>query len=171
MTRVIQSFLSGLSIFFLMLSPTFANNADNVKNSLLWLWGSSPCETRLYLGMWSVHATKKERNGNNQLIGFSYNSFAAGTFVNSYGNRGVTVGIQRIWLTGLLKHDLNYQLGYRFGLVSGYEGHNLTGIEATRNWPVIPYAQLIFDLSWKHLGIEFSTSSPYVLATSFYIKF
>ena len=157
--------------------PSYADNsATNVTTVashpyLTALWGTPANEPRLYLGMWSVHATDKKRNNHNQMLGGSYGMYTAGTLVNSYFKRAYTVGIQRFWLMGPLKHDINYELGYRLGLVTGYKGHNILGIEAVKNSPIIPYVQLVFGLNYKYVGWEISAPSPYVLSTGFYIRF
>lgn len=148
-------------------------NKTDHENKSFWrsLYGTIAPEPRLTLGMWSLHATKKRRNGNNQMIGFSYRGFTIGTFVNSYYRRAYAVGIQRFWLTRPITQDLSYQIGYRLGLVTGYSGHNLTGIRALKNAPFIPYAQIMLDFNWKYLGWEISSPDPYVISTGFYIRF
>jgi hypothetical protein len=135
------------------------------------LWGTPATEPRLYLGLWSVHATDKKRNNHNQLLGVSYGMFTIGTLVNSYYKRAYTVGLQRFWLKGSVKHDINYELGYRLGLITGYKGHNMTGIQTLKNSPIIPYVQVVFGLNYKYLGWEISAPDPYVLSTGFYIRF
>lgn len=176
MKQLITAWLSGFLSLILIASPAYANSTDCLstnKNQSIWtiLWGKPAPEPRLYLGMWSVHATKKKRNNHNELLGFGYDTFTAGTFVNSYYKRAYAVGIQRYVLTGPLKHNINYELGYRLGLVSGYKGHDLTGIPALRNSPIIPYVQLVFGLNWKYIGWEVSAPDPYVISTGFYIRF
>lgn len=130
-------------------------------------------EPRLHIGMWSKHFTPKDRNNQNDLFGIGYKGLFAGTLVNSYYVRAYAIGMERFWFTKQLsvKHDISYQLGYRLGLVTGYQGHDLTGIQSLRDSPVIPFVQAIFDVNWKHLGWEVSIPDPYVISMGFYIRF
>ena len=92
-------------------------------------------------------------NWNNQLIAGTYKGYFAGTFINSFYDRGYALGIQRMWDTEQLSDNFKNSVGYRLGLVSGYD-ERLAPIAAKT--PVLPFPQIIDDITWKHVGIELS---------------
>jgi hypothetical protein len=150
-----------------------SNNPNLACSTSFWtkLWGVPAPEPRLALGLWSLHSSSKDRNGKNDLFGFSYKSYFAGTLVNSFYERAYTVGIQRYWVMQPLTQSINYEVGYRLGLVTGYKGHNIVGLKSLKYSPVVPFGQLLFALNWKFIGWEISTPDPYVISTGFYIRF
>lgn len=194
---MIIHFVSKISSFFILLyyimvlsiitgtSSSYASTAQVVTpgsntaslpcpgRSSFWtgLWGVAAPEPRLTLGMWSAHATDKKRNNKNDMLGFSYYGLGVGTFVNSYYERAYALTIQRYWLMRPLYKEINYEFGYRLGLVTGYRGYNISGFQQLKNAPVLPFAQLVAGLNWKYFGWEISTPDPYVISTSFYIRF
>lgn len=142
------------------------------KQHLRLLIGEPAPEFRLALGLWSVHTKDNDtRNGQNNLLGFSYKGFFLGTFVNSYYRRAYTTGMQRYWLTRPLTETIHYELGYRFGLVSGYKGYNVTGIQALKHSNVVPFIQFVLGFNYKNFGWEISTPNLSVISTGFYIRF
>ncbi len=118
------------------------------------LWGT-PAPTALYPGMVTFHLEPGSRddNWNNQLIAGTYKGYFAGTFINSFYDRGYAVGIQRMWDTEQLSDNFKNSVGYRLGLVSGYD-ERMVPIAAKT--PVLPFPQIIDDITWKHVGIELS---------------
>lgn len=152
-------------------SKAITNTYQPCKSIWAVLWGTPAPEPRLTLGMWSAHATKKDRNNKNDMIGVSYYGLGVGTFVNSYYERSYAATIQRYWVMAPLYKEINYEIGYRLGLVTGYKGYNITGVESLKNAPVLPFVQLIAGLNWKYFGWEISSPDPYVISTSFYIRF
>lgn len=118
------------------------------------LWGT-PAPTAIYPGMFTFHLEPGSRddNWNNQLIAGTYKGFFAGTFINSFYDRGYAAGIQRMWDTEQLSDNVKNSVGYRVGLVSGYD-ERLAPIAAKT--PVLPFPQVIDDITWKHVGIELS---------------
>ncbi|HLD17303.1 MAG TPA: hypothetical protein VJB02_06310 [Coxiellaceae bacterium] len=62
-----------------------------------------------------------EKIQSNYLIGFIEKGVFAGTFTNSYKHRSVVAGISRYWLEKPLSTHSTLQLGYRLGLIYGYE--------------------------------------------------
>lgn len=157
-----------------MINPSCCHRAaQTIDNfNLQTLWGVPASEFRLAVGLWSVHTSENSRrNGQNNLLGISYKGYFGGTFINSYYKRAYTVGIQRYWLMNLFLQDLNYELGYRIGLVSGYKGYNASGINSLRDSNVIPFIQFVFGLNYKNVGWEISTPNLSVISTGFYIRF
>lgn len=118
------------------------------------LWGT-PAPTAIYPGMFTFHLEKASRddNWNNQLIAGTYKGFFAGTFINSFYDRGYALGIQRMWDTEQLSDNFKNSVGYRLGLVTGYD-ERLAPIAGKT--PVLPFPQIIDDITWKHVGIELS---------------
>src|SRR5262245_14890566 len=92
--------------------------------------------TRVYVGMWTTHL-KHETLGlnNNWVAGLTYRGFFGATFLNSYGRRAYTAGIQRT-IIGSQPRPVGVSLGYRVGLVSGYDGRFM---RIARETPVLPF--------------------------------
>ena len=106
---------------------------------------------RLYIGLWTTHfrdITQGPRQ--NWLLGINYRGFYAGTFVNSFGNRSVTAGIQRTVARGA-DGTLVPRAGYRIGLVTGYDEEfwSLAG-----KLPVLPFPQLLGGVDSGLAGVE-----------------
>ena len=118
------------------------------------LWGT-PAPTAIYPGMVTFHLEPGSRddNWNNQLIAATYKGYFAGTFINSFYDRGYAAGIQRMWDTEQLSDNFKNSVGYRVGLVTGYD-ERLAPIAAKT--PVLPFPQVIDDITWKHVGVELS---------------
>lgn len=118
------------------------------------LWGN-PAPTAIYPLMFTFHLEPSSRddNWNNQLIAGTYKGFFAGTFINSFYDRGYAAGIERMWDTEQLSDNFKNSVGYRLGLVSGYD-QRLMALAAKT--PVLPFPQVIDDITWKHVGVELS---------------
>ncbi len=106
---------------------------------------------RVYVGMWSTHIRDVSRGlSNNWLVGLGWRSLYGGTFINSFGNRSFTVGMQRTVARG---EDATVipSLGYRLGVVSGYDERFMS----IASWaPVLPLAQLLGGLETGRTGLE-----------------
>ncbi len=118
------------------------------------LWGT-PAPTAIYPGMVTFHLEPGSRddNWNNQLIAGTYKGYFAGTFINSFDDRAYAAGIQRVWATQKISDTVTNRVGYRVGLVTGYD-ERMVPIAA--HTPVLPFPQIIDDITWKHIGLEFS---------------
>lgn len=118
------------------------------------LWGTA-APTALYPGMFTFHLEPGSRddNWNNQLIAGTYKGYFAGTFINSFYDRGYAAGIQRVWDTEQLSDNFKNSVGYRVGLVYGYD-ERLAPIAG--KVPVLPFPQIYDDITWKHVGVELS---------------
>jgi hypothetical protein len=149
------------------------SNVVHEKSSSLWhsLWGVSANDPTLALGMWSYHLKKEQDdmdNSRNDLVGFGYRGMFVGTLINSQRRRSYVVGLQRYWHTEKFQHDLTWQVGYRLGLIYGYDRRFGRIAEQI---PVLPFPQVISDLTWKqHFGWEISYTWV-VVSTSFYYRF
>jgi hypothetical protein len=111
--------------------------------------------TRIYLGMWSTHIRDiAEGMSPNSLIGFAWRGYFGATFINSFGDRSVAVGLQRNFSPSG-QSAVTTALGYRFGLVTGYDdrffgiGHMV---------PALPFAQLVGTIDFRNLGVELNYS-------------
>ena len=110
-------------------------------------------ETRLYVGMWTTHLKHRVVTlDNNWLIGFTHRGFFGGTFVNSFGRRAYSAGIQRTAFS-TARGRLTTSLGYRLGLVSGYDGRFM---RLARDMPVLPLIQAYGNADVGRVGVEVS---------------
>jgi hypothetical protein len=110
-----------------------------------------PDEARIYVGMWTAHLRDLRRGfDNNWLVGVVWRGYYAGTFVNSYRRRAFTAGIQGAIVRGE-NGAIVPGVGYRLGLVTGYDGR-FSAI-ATKT-PVLPVAQLLGDVQVGPTGVE-----------------
>ncbi len=177
-----KGIIKWISILLLLLLNFTAIHAASINNisttacsesRSVWrtLWGEPALDPTLALGMWTYHLKNEPQNmnnGRNNLVGFLYRGFFAGTLTNSQYRRSYVIGFQRYWFTKPLAQDLTYQLGYRLGLIYGYDKR--FGPLAERS-PVLPFPQIIADFTWKkHLGWELSYTWV-VVSTGFYIRF
>jgi hypothetical protein len=115
---------------------------------------SAPREpTRLYFGMWTTHLKHDVvALDNNWALGVSYRGVFAATFLNSFGRRAFAAGIQRT-IAAMDARPLGVSLGYRVGLVSGYDGRFM---RVARDMPVLPFVQPLVTVDVQRLGFEVS---------------
>lgn len=165
MFKRFSKIISCCVIFGTLLSGAYASNFWND------LWGTTP-ENQFYLGMWTLHlnpSSQRSDNYVNNLIGVEYHSFFVATFTNSFHDQTYTFGLQRNWYTHQFQchPDLLYTLGYRVGGIYGYDSRLMHLAGQT---PVIPFLQLVSDLSYKRVGWEV-TYTGIVVSTSFFVRF
>jgi len=130
----------------------------------------TPSSSRIYLGMWTLHLNQNSRENdrwNNQLVGGVYNGVFGGTLLNSFSDRAFAGGIQRDWMQKALSKNVSYSVGYRVGLITGYDARMASMASQS---PVLPFAQLLSSVQYRNLGWEFAFAGV-VLSTSFYINF
>ena len=107
------------------------------------VFGNDRSEVRLYVGMWTSHLRDiKGGLDNNWLVGASWRGLFGGTFVNSFGRRSYTAGIQRN-VAGADDGGDSPSVGYRLGLVTGYDERFLSLASKS---PIIPLAQVVGDV-------------------------
>ena len=112
-------------------------------------------DPRLYLGMWTAHVRSMfGAVDSNQLVGVGFRGFYGGTFINSYGSRSVAAGIQRTLLS-TPSRTTTPSLGYRLGLVTGYD-ERFMGIAG--RLPALPMAQIVGRLDRGKIGAELAYS-------------
>lgn len=105
----------------------------------------------LYLGWATWHLRYPMQPWmNNHFWGATFRGFHAGTFITSHDDRGYAVGVQRV-LIDWGGHDVSAELGYRAGLVYGYDEEFL---DIAERLPVLPALTGMLDLRWKTLGMQ-----------------
>ncbi|MEO8069889.1 MAG: hypothetical protein ABI652_00680 [Acidobacteriota bacterium] len=108
---------------------------------------------RLYIGMWTTHLKHEVIVlDNNWIIGASWNGFFGATFLNSFGRRAFTGGIERALASGT-RGAIGASLGFRLGVVTGYD-ERFTRL--ARDIPVLPFAQPFVVIDVEHVGVEVS---------------
>lgn len=148
-------------------SHSTSDPASNEMNASSWktrFWGR-PFRNHLYLGMWSYHFQPRDgQDWNNQLIAVSYHGYYAGTFYNTFSDRSWSLGVQRQWFQNNYG-PLDVEVGYRAGLLNGYKNHmNLYDTH------LFPLFQVVADIDYKGLGVEFSWAGV-VLTAGFFYRF
>jgi hypothetical protein len=89
---------------------------------------------------------------NNWLLGMSWGRVYGATFINSFGKRAYSVGMQEFvarWSPG----PTSVRLGYRAGLVTGY---NERLFPLAGKTPVLPFLQPLVTVGASRLGVELS---------------
>jgi hypothetical protein len=117
--------------------------------------GDTAADRRLYFAMWTIHFRDLERGlKNNWLLAVSWGRIYGATFINSFGRRAYSAGVQRAvarWNWPIISAGL----GYRVGLVTGYDERLFPLAGET---PVLPVLQPLITLDAKRLGLELSYS-------------
>lgn len=151
-------------LLFFLLSVNISAQANQFLRTL---WGTPPPNS-LYLGMWTYHVNDTDRViYKNDLLMLVYRSFFAGTLINCYNDRTYIFGVQRYVFENHFGCGIDSQLGYRAGLIYGYD-ERLMPIAGTLK--LLPCAQIIYDLGWKHVGVEF-TFTGVIVSAGFSIRF
>jgi hypothetical protein len=110
-------------------------------------------EARIFLGMWTTHLKHRTITlDNNWLVGVAWRGFFGGTFVNSFGRRAYSAGIQRTPLVRS-RGAITSALGFRLGLVSGYDGRFM---RIARDSPVLPLISAYGNVDVGRVGVEVS---------------
>lgn len=112
---------------------------------------TSSSEVRLYVGMWTAHLKDLGRGfDNNWLLGVSWEGYYGGTFVNSYGDRAFTLGIQRK-IAQSTSGTVQPGVGWRLGLVTGYDTRFSRFASVS---PILPFGQLVGEVGVGQTGVE-----------------
>ena len=128
------------------------------------LWGE-PFRDHLYLGMWTLHfSSGDDQENTNNLLGFAYKGYYAGTFVNTHRDQVFSAGWQRA-----LYRDkwgvFDVEAGYRTGMMYGYTKYLKLG---ESKW--FPLFQTLLDIDYNGFGMEFSWAGV-ILSAGFYYRF
>jgi hypothetical protein len=109
--------------------------------------------TRIYFGMCTLHLRDDVvALDNNWAIGIASHGFFGATFLNSYGRRAYTTGLQRT-IFSTEPALVGASLGFRLGLISGYDGRFM---RIARDTPVLPLVQPFASVDVGHVGVEIS---------------
>jgi hypothetical protein len=112
-------------------------------------------DRRLYFAMWTLHFRELERGlDTNRAIGIAWDGYYGATFINSFGDRAFSAGVQGTlarWEPGRMAVGL----GYRAGLITGYDERFIPLAGKT---PVVPLVQPLFLVDGQRLGLELSYS-------------
>jgi hypothetical protein len=105
--------------------------------------------------MWTMHLKQDViALDNNWAIGMTWRGFFGATFLNSFGRRAFTGGLQRT-IVGAERGPIGASFGYRLGFVTGYDGRFM---RIARTTPVLPLVQPFTTVDVKHVGFEVSYS-------------
>lgn len=112
--------------------------------------------------MWTTHLKDDVLAlDNNRVVGVTVGGWFAATFNNSFGRRAYAAGLQRQFLSA--RHGwTTTSLGYRLGLVSGYDGRLM---RLARKTPVMPLVQPFVSFDVARVGVEVSYTFVVVSAT------
>ena len=129
-----------------------AKNIDKIPKTLdiIEYIKGQPVKDAFLIGMKSYHFNDDESlNETNNLIGFQYKGFSAGTFSNSYGKRSYYVGVGRKLCSKTISDDFNIDFQYKAGILHGYgdEFPNISGYT--------PFVLPIIGVNYKLTGIDF----------------
>ena len=115
--------------------------------------------------MWTAHLREDViALDNNWAVGMTWHGFFGATFLNSFGRRAFTGGIQRR-IVGTGGHPIDASLGYRLGFVTGYDGRFM---RFARKTPVLPLIQPFVTIDVRHVGFEVSYTFVVVSAAVSY---
>jgi len=121
--------------------------------------------TRVYFGMWTTHLKYDVITlENNWAVGLSTRGYFAATFRNSFDRRAFAAGLQRT-LVSTRDRPIDLSVGYRLGLISGYDGRFM---RIARDTPVMPLIQPFVTLEVYRLGLEVSYTFVVVSASLSY---
>jgi hypothetical protein len=103
--------------------------------------------------MWTMHLREPVVTlRNNWTVGFTTHGYFGATFVNSYGNRAFTGGLQRT-IVSTAPRAIDASLGFRLGFITGYDGRLM---RLARDTPVLPLVQPFARIDFQHVGVEVS---------------
>lgn len=149
-------------------STTVTNEPD--KSRILDFFKGNAPNNAVYLGMLTWHfdpSSREEDRLTNNLVGILYNSIFVGTFLNSFSDRAFSIGIQRNLLSHYFPSNIEAHVGYRLGIVSGYDDRMS---DFSKYLPALPFSEIYINFSYRRLGFELSYVAV-VLTAKFYITF
>jgi hypothetical protein len=127
---------------------------DPAKRERWWQRALGVAEAnRLFAGLWTFHFRRPEDGlSQHYLLGLSWQGVYATTFISSQGRRiwGLAASRSVIHTSG---GDADVSLGYRIGVVRGYDRRF---IELAERWPVLPAAEIVAGVRCRRLGILLS---------------
>lgn len=157
-----------LKVIPILITIMFSTNALSYDKACIEKWFGKPSYDSFYIGLWTLHLYdyKNINIYNNSLYLLAYKGFCAGTFMNCYGDRTYMLGVQRYFIDKPLGPFCT-MLGYRAGFLYGY---NEQLFPLAGKLKILPCCQIIYDLSWRNLGIELSYTGI-IISAGFFIRF
>jgi len=130
-----------------------AARADDAPNSASGgIFGVASERRRVIPGLWGMHFFDRQslelfwtRGG-----GIQYGGWYGGAFMNSYDDLSLIAGLERDWYRARLV-GLEFGVGYRIGLLTGYDGQLIDLADKT---PVLPFAGPHVWLQKGPLGVD-----------------
>ena len=112
--------LAILLLLFLLAPGASAQDMESARAAPERVERAKPVERRLYVGMWTIHFRDLDRGlDNNWLLGMSWGRMYGATFINSFGKRAYSGGMQQT-VARWQPEIASIGAGYRVGLVTGY---------------------------------------------------
>lgn len=132
------------------------STSDMEKKVVTHLWGY-PAPNALYLGMVTYHLQHSDHDErwNNNLMAMNYHGYFLGTLKNSFDDRAYAFGIERLWGKQPLPCNFSNEVGYRIGVISGYDERMMRIAKYT---PLLPFPQVIDTIMWKNVGLQMGWS-------------
>jgi hypothetical protein len=110
-------------------------------------------DSRFFAGLWVFHVERPDDGlRQHHLLALSWRGVYLATFMSSQGGRIWGLGASRTVLESD-KGDTELSLGYRIGVVRGYDRRFL---ELAERWPVLPAAEIVAGLRYRRGGVLFS---------------
>jgi hypothetical protein len=126
--------------------------------------GGASRGVHVYVGVWTSHLTRVRSGVDGAwLVAVGWRSLYGSTFVNSFGDRAFAVGIER----DLARADggtVARGLGYRLGLVTGYD-ERLVGFAG--KVPVLPGLQVLGNMAVGPTGLELAWAGKVATVSPF----
>jgi hypothetical protein len=116
------------------------------------IFGRRPERRRLIAGMWAMHPFEPQfpELDRTRGMGAQISSWFFATFVNSYDERAFVAGVERYWLNERIS-VLDFGIGYRVGIVTGYDERLF---ELARHTPLLPFGGLLLWTEVGPIGID-----------------
>lgn len=148
--------------------PNVAAAVPDATNGGGGIFGYGSERRRVIPGLWGMHFFDRQslelfwtKGG-----GIQYESWFAAAFLNSYDDLSFIAGLERDWYRGGIG-GLDLGLGYRVGILTGYDGQLIALADKT---PVLPFAGLhlwvqrgpiAVDAFYVYRALAFETSITY----------
>jgi hypothetical protein len=120
-------------------APGSGSGSSSAEPRRWWyLWSRASPHNRVLAAMWTIHLNHlDDGHSNDSLYGVIWRGGYVATFDTTHGGRAYTVGVERDFVSGSVG-PLGAMLGFRTGLVYGYDGELGWMAEAV---PILPFAQ------------------------------
>lgn len=135
-----------LAAFIAVSRPAAAQDRSFIRT----LWGDAQ-PTTIYIDMWVNHLLGGfPPLQHDEYFGATVDGWHGATFLNSRRGRCWTGGVERNW-GSWQPNGWRASLGYRLGLLYGYDGRMLPLAAKT---PILIAPEILFDLDYRRVGIQ-----------------